>query len=187
MSYIFEALQRAEAERSGASPAKSVESLVDLVQGAEPEVGRKPSVTERSGEGLPKNDDVVVDLLRVIEQEVERKQLATERSGESLPKNAGLVADEQAAEPESERQQPVSELRPAAAPAPQPAGMFASAKVLSPALPPDSRLAVSYTHLDVYKRQDQGIRPPTPVAIPGAVFLRLGADMGNELDDPRCV
>jgi capsular exopolysaccharide synthesis family protein len=140
MSYIFEALQRAEAERSGASPAKSVESLADLVQGAEPEVERKPSVTERSGEGLPKNDDLVVDLLRVIEQEVERKQLATERSGESLPKNAGLVADEQAAEPESERQQPVSELRPAAAPAPQPAGMFASAKVLSPALPPDSRL-----------------------------------------------
>ncbi|MFZ1129935.1 MAG: CpsD/CapB family tyrosine-protein kinase [Terriglobales bacterium] len=36
MSYIFEALQRAEAERSGGSPPNAADSVVDLLRGAEP-------------------------------------------------------------------------------------------------------------------------------------------------------
>jgi capsular exopolysaccharide synthesis family protein len=82
MSYIFEALQRAEAERSGGS--------------------------------LPKNADSVADLLQRVEEEIDLKQ--------SL---SGLPPAERApvAKPESPR-----------------ADLFASAKVLLPALAADSRL-----------------------------------------------
>ena len=43
MSYIFEALQRAEAERSGGSvpAAKNAESVADLLQGVEREIERR--------------------------------------------------------------------------------------------------------------------------------------------------
>jgi capsular exopolysaccharide synthesis family protein len=42
MSYIFEALQRAEAERSGVSLPKNPGSVVDLLQGIEPETAVPP-------------------------------------------------------------------------------------------------------------------------------------------------
>jgi capsular exopolysaccharide synthesis family protein len=76
MSYIFEALQRAEAERPGGS--------------------------------LPTNADSVADLLQKVEQEIDRKQAGSELPP-SKPESAG-------------------------------AETFASAKVLLPALPADSRL-----------------------------------------------
>jgi protein-tyrosine kinase len=46
MSYIFEALQRAEAERSGGSLPKNADSVADLLQGAEEEIERKQSISE---------------------------------------------------------------------------------------------------------------------------------------------
>ena len=46
MSYIFEALQRAEAERSGGSLPKSADSVADLLQGVEQEIERKQSLSE---------------------------------------------------------------------------------------------------------------------------------------------
>ena len=46
MSYIFEALQRAEAERSGASEPKIPDSVADLLQKVEEEIDRKQSLTE---------------------------------------------------------------------------------------------------------------------------------------------
>jgi capsular exopolysaccharide synthesis family protein len=58
MSYIFEALQRAEAERSGGSVAGNVNSVADLLQAVEQEIERKQSLAElprpelRSGEPL---------------------------------------------------------------------------------------------------------------------------------------
>jgi capsular exopolysaccharide synthesis family protein len=48
MSNIFEALQRAEAERSGGSLPKSAESVADLLQGIEQEFERKQSPSELS-------------------------------------------------------------------------------------------------------------------------------------------
>src|ERR1017187_6809624 len=77
MSYIFEALQRAEAERSGGS--------------------------------APTNADSVADLLQKVEEGIDRKQ--------SLSESPAATKTES---PE--------------------AGMFASAKVLLPALPADARL-----------------------------------------------
>jgi len=77
MSYIFEALQRAEAERSGGS--------------------------------VPTNADSVADLLQKVEEGIDRKQSLSESPTEGR-----------------------SESREA--------GMFASAKVLLPALPADARL-----------------------------------------------
>jgi capsular exopolysaccharide synthesis family protein len=46
MSYIFEALQRAEAERAGGSLPKSADSVAELLQGVERDIERKLSVLE---------------------------------------------------------------------------------------------------------------------------------------------
>jgi len=46
MSYIFEALQRAEAERSGGNLPKNADSVADLLQKVEEEIDRKQSVSE---------------------------------------------------------------------------------------------------------------------------------------------
>jgi capsular exopolysaccharide synthesis family protein len=46
MSYIFEALQRAEAERSGGSLPKNADSVADLLQKVEEEIDRKQSLSE---------------------------------------------------------------------------------------------------------------------------------------------
>jgi capsular exopolysaccharide synthesis family protein len=46
MSYIFEALQRAEAERSGGTVAKNADSVADLLQGVEREIERKQALSE---------------------------------------------------------------------------------------------------------------------------------------------
>jgi len=47
MSYIFEALQRAEAERSGGSLSNNADSVADLLQKVEQEIGCKQSVSEQ--------------------------------------------------------------------------------------------------------------------------------------------
>ncbi len=46
MSYIFEALQRAEAERAGGSLPKNADSVAELLQGVEQEIERKRTVLE---------------------------------------------------------------------------------------------------------------------------------------------
>jgi len=46
MSYIYEALQRAEAERSGGALPRNTDSVADLLQGVEQEVERKQSLSE---------------------------------------------------------------------------------------------------------------------------------------------
>src|SRR5208283_4215059 len=46
MSYIFEALQRAEAERSGGSVPTNVDSVADLLQKVEQEIDRKQALSE---------------------------------------------------------------------------------------------------------------------------------------------
>src|SRR5216683_618527 len=46
MSYIFEALQRAEAERSGGSVPKDADSVADLLQKVEQEIDRRQSLSE---------------------------------------------------------------------------------------------------------------------------------------------
>jgi capsular exopolysaccharide synthesis family protein len=46
MSYIFEALQRAEAERSGGSLPNDADSVADLLQKVEQEIDRKQSLSE---------------------------------------------------------------------------------------------------------------------------------------------
>jgi capsular exopolysaccharide synthesis family protein len=46
MSYIFEALQRAEIERSGGSLPQNVDSVVDLLPGVEQEIARKQALSE---------------------------------------------------------------------------------------------------------------------------------------------
>jgi capsular exopolysaccharide synthesis family protein len=55
MSYIFEALQRAEAERAGGSLPKSADSVADLLQGVEQEIERKQSVSELPPAPVPES------------------------------------------------------------------------------------------------------------------------------------
>jgi len=57
MSYIFEALQRAEAERSGGSLPKNADSVVDLLQGVEQEIARAQSSGEWTVASLPNSGD----------------------------------------------------------------------------------------------------------------------------------
>jgi capsular exopolysaccharide synthesis family protein len=53
MSYIFEALQRAEAERSGGSLPKDADSVADLLHGVEQEIERKLSLSELPAVAIP--------------------------------------------------------------------------------------------------------------------------------------
>jgi capsular exopolysaccharide synthesis family protein len=53
MSYIFEALQRAEAERSGGSVPKDADSVAELLQKVEQEIDRKLSHSESPPAELP--------------------------------------------------------------------------------------------------------------------------------------
>src|ERR1700730_1233352 len=46
MSYIFEALQRAEAERSGGSVPKDADSVAELLQKVEQEIDRRQALSE---------------------------------------------------------------------------------------------------------------------------------------------
>ena len=53
MSYIFEALQRAEAERSGGTSSNNADSVADLLQKVEQEIDRKLSLSELPPAELP--------------------------------------------------------------------------------------------------------------------------------------
>src|SRR5271163_2144799 len=61
MSYILEALQRAEAERSGGSPPKNGDSVVDLLQGVEQEIARAQSQGQWTGGDLPKSVNAIAN------------------------------------------------------------------------------------------------------------------------------
>ncbi len=75
MSYIFEALQRAEAERSGASLPKSADSVVDLLQAAaEPEIADAQSPAEWTGGRLLANVETIANPPQSV-AEVPRQQL----------------------------------------------------------------------------------------------------------------
>jgi capsular exopolysaccharide synthesis family protein len=54
MSYIYEALQRAEAERSGGSVPTDADSVADLLQKVEQEIDRKLAVSELPPAELPR-------------------------------------------------------------------------------------------------------------------------------------
>ena len=111
MSYIFEALQRAEAERSGESSPKSATSVSDLLQGAEPETERLQPSALSLDQTLPNFDDLVAEVLQAANPESERQPPVS-----VLPP------------------------APAASPESQPAETFASAKVFSPVLATNGRL-----------------------------------------------
>src|ERR1035437_4177649 len=56
MSYIFEALQRAEAERAGGSLPNNADSVADLLQGVEQEIERRESLSESPLPMRPKSE-----------------------------------------------------------------------------------------------------------------------------------
>jgi capsular exopolysaccharide synthesis family protein len=88
MSYIFEALQRAEAERAGGTAPKNAESVADLLQSVEQEIARKQLAAEHAGESLSATDSnsnpnpasssktpaSVADMLQEVEREMARER-----------------------------------------------------------------------------------------------------------------
>jgi capsular exopolysaccharide synthesis family protein len=58
MSYIFEALQRAEEERAGGSLPKNADSVADLLQAVEQEIERKQSLSELPPTPMPESSAV---------------------------------------------------------------------------------------------------------------------------------
>ena len=78
MSYIFEALQRAETERSGCSPPKNADSVADLLQGVEQEIERRQSLSELPVAALP-------SAAKPESQEIERRQSPSELPVAALP------------------------------------------------------------------------------------------------------
>ena len=78
MSYIFEALQRAEAERTGGSLPKNAESVAELLQGAEADIARQQSEAERTNGGLPNSSESVAELLQAVQQQVVPQEAAPE-------------------------------------------------------------------------------------------------------------
>jgi len=57
MSYIFEALQRAEAERSGGSLPTNTNSVADLLQNVEQAIDRKQSLSELPPSAKPESPE----------------------------------------------------------------------------------------------------------------------------------
>src|SRR5260370_36034318 len=57
MSYIFEALQRAEAERSGGSLPNNADSVADLLHGVEQEIERTQSLPESPPAAEPESSE----------------------------------------------------------------------------------------------------------------------------------
>lgn len=67
MSYIFEALQRAEAERSGGMLPRSVESVADLLQKVEEEIDRKQSQVEPQASPRMKQESILFDFANTLQ------------------------------------------------------------------------------------------------------------------------
>ena len=118
MSYIFEALQRAEAERSGGGLPKNVDSVADLLRGAEQESARPQPHREWTGQGPPKQELPKEELPKNLESMVNPPLAVADVAGHSS------VVDLQAAVPAN-----TPETR-----------TFADAEVLSPGLKIDPRL-----------------------------------------------
>jgi len=160
MSYIFEALQRAEAERSGGNLPKNPDSVADLLRGVEEEIARKQSAEEPANGNLP----AIVES-RIVESTIVESTSVASRSAESdadrrevvlpdyprqrsvaVPTGQDLAAGVAlAADPLPVVESPLANPESAPQP-PRPATVFsdgesfANAKVLSPVVAPESKL-----------------------------------------------
>jgi capsular exopolysaccharide synthesis family protein len=148
MSYIFEALQRAEAERSGGNPAKNPESVAELLRDAEHEIAGKPSA-EPADRDLPaRAEPTRVDATIVKLTAAESASVASELRHEGRQKFSGptpgavLAGGDSAAgvaravEPLPTGESPVmaGQARPAEE------NSLARGKVISPAVAANSKL-----------------------------------------------
>jgi capsular exopolysaccharide synthesis family protein len=169
MSYIFEALQRAEAERSGAGDPKNAESVADLLRNVEREIARKQpggesaliepgtvepvAVESTVGESMPvesmpvesnpplsRRVESVAELLHEAQQDFARQPSVNASAGREAATGVALAAvPMDVPEPQIAAKTSVPEL-PQLPAADATDDIFAEAKVLSPALKQDSRL-----------------------------------------------
>lgn len=164
MSYIFEALQRAEAERAGAGDPKNAESVADLLRNVEKEIARKQAdgelaLIERDAvESAPaesaraeqtpvevtpvvsKRHESAAELLHEVQQDFSRKISGTSSSGREAATGVALaVVPVPVADPEVATKTSIPE-QPQVSSVDTTGDIFAEARVLSPALKHDSRL-----------------------------------------------
>jgi capsular exopolysaccharide synthesis family protein len=178
MSYIFEALQRAEAERAGGTAPKNAESVADLLQSVEQEIARKQLAAERAGESLSATDSnsnanpssssktpaSVADMLQEVEREMARERAlavlpaAVAPPAIEAPKPVGEAASIQATV-----QAPVVQAPTVHAPV-----------VLTPAVhtPPARPARVEAQEVQQRVQQRHPQRPPQPSVAPVAVSPR---------------
>ena len=86
MSYIFEALQRAEAERSGGNLPKNPDSVADLLRGVEEEIARKQSTEE-----LANGDSPAIVEPTIVESPIVASTSVASRSVESAADHHEVV------------------------------------------------------------------------------------------------
>ena len=164
MSYIFEALQRAEAERSGGNLPKNPDSVADLLRGVEEEIARKQSTGELANEDSPAIVESTIVEPTIVESPIVESTSVASRSAESAADHHKVVLPDYprqrsvavptgrdlatgvalAADPlpivESPVANPESAPEAPMAPAFRDGESFANSKVLSPVVEPESKL-----------------------------------------------
>ncbi len=93
MSYIFEALQRAEAERSGASLPTNSDSVADLLQKVEQEIDRKLSLSELPAAESPVTRPESPEAGSFVPAKVLLPALATDARLVCLTDQGGMAAE----------------------------------------------------------------------------------------------
>jgi len=174
MSYIFEALQRAEAERSGGNLPKNPDSVADLLRGVEEEIARKqskgelangdspaiveptiveptiaeptivePTIAEptivESTSGASRRVGSAAGQHEVVLPDYPRQRSVAVPTGRDLAAGVALAADPLpiVASPVANRE---SAPEPPLPPAFRDGESFANSRVLSPVVPPESKL-----------------------------------------------
>jgi capsular exopolysaccharide synthesis family protein len=93
MSYIFEALQRAEAERSGGSVAQNPDSVAELLQGVEQEIARKQTSAELPPREMPLAVKTPLQQDSIAEARVLSPSLRADSRLVCLTDQGGLAAE----------------------------------------------------------------------------------------------
>jgi capsular exopolysaccharide synthesis family protein len=93
MSYIFEALQRAETERAGGAPPENVESVADLLQAVEQEIALKRAEAEAAAATPPKAADApTVPLAGTVSEVAVASPVSSPAAAKGVSAAAGLFA-----------------------------------------------------------------------------------------------
>jgi capsular exopolysaccharide synthesis family protein len=139
MSYIYEALQRAETERAGTNSPKGDDSVADLLQRVEQELERKRELYE-SGAESPTGLGSVAERVQNPEVQFAREEPVEVGPVEVSKSNGSAAVQIPVVEKVSEREDKIAEMPLAVKPEISELEAFALAAVITPTLGTDARL-----------------------------------------------